>query len=114
MVPAHEEPPTLSLIALNAAAVAVAVIAARMARLGGGTGPLVLGALGGYLIVVHSAVLLAGLAGYLGVGGVGMLLAIALAGLFWFPYRARRGRALPRNWATAQDGDGGAKTAADL
>ena len=114
MVPAHEEPPTLSLIALNAAAVAVAVIAARIARLGGGAGPLVLGTLGGYLIVVHSAVLLAGLEGYLGIGGVGTLLAIALAGLLWFPHRARRGRALPRIWATARDGDGGANTAGGL
>jgi hypothetical protein len=114
MVPTREDPPTLSLIVLNAGAMAVAVVAARGARLGGGTGPLVLGTLCGYLIVVHSVVLLAGLRGNLGVGGVAMLLVIALAGALWLTHRARRGRALPRIWATARDGDGGTNTAASV
>src|SRR5262249_35597731 len=84
----------------------------RIARLGGGAGPLVLGTLGGYLIVVHSAVLLAGLEGYLGIGGVGALLAIAPAGLLWVPPRPPRGRALPRDRAAPRAGEGGATTGA--
>src|SRR5262249_60841199 len=104
-------PPTLSLIVLNAGAMAVAVVAARSARLGGGTGALVLGSLCGYLIVVHSVVLLAGLWGYLSIGGVAMLLVSALVGALWLSHRARHGRALPRIWATARDGNGGARTA---
>src|SRR5262249_48194937 len=104
-------PPTLSLIVLNAGAMAVAVVAARSARLGGGTGALVVGTLCGYLIIVHSVVLLAGLWGYLNIGGVAMLLVIALVSTLWLTHRARHGRALPRIWANAQDGNGGAPAA---
>src|SRR5215469_5707204 len=107
-------PPTLSLIVLNAGAMAVAVVAARSARLGGGTGALVLGTLCGYLIIVHSVVLLAGLWGYLSIGGVAMLLVIALASALWLTHRARHGRALSRIWATSRDGNGGTSTAASL
>jgi len=93
---------------------AVAIVVARSARPGGGTGALVLGSLCGYLIVVHSVVLLAGLGGHLSIGGVAMLLVIALVGALWLTHPARHGRALPRIWAADRDVNGETKTAESL
>src|SRR5262249_46616575 len=48
--------------------------------------------------------------GYLSIGGVAMLLVIALAGALWLTHRARHGQALPPIWASARDGNGGTTT----
>lgn len=76
-------------LALNGGAVFAALVLARALGLGGRLSRLLLGALGGYLIIVHSLVLVAGLVGHLTVGGVGMLLAAVMAAALWLARRPR-------------------------
>src|SRR5262245_732441 len=69
----------VTFLLLNGAAVLAAILAALATPGPGGTAPLLFTALCAYLILVHTAVLLAGLTGHLTAGGVGILLAAALA-----------------------------------
>jgi hypothetical protein len=78
----------LIFLLLNGAAVVVAVCAAVGLGLGGRPGRLVLASLAGFLVVVHSVVLVGGLAGRLTVGGMATLLTVAAVGAFVV---ARRG-----------------------
>jgi hypothetical protein len=69
-------------LALNGGAVLAAFLFAVALGLGGGASRLLLGTLGGYLVIVHSAVLAAGLTGHLTVAGlatvVGVIGAVAV------------------------------------
>jgi hypothetical protein len=85
-----------ALLLLNAAAVVVAVLVARRSEPGARASASMLRALAGYLVVVHSAVLGAGLVGRLTVGGLAMALAIALAAAAWLPRVGACRSRLPR------------------
>ena len=65
----------VTLVLLNGAAALAAILVALAAPGPGGAAQLFFAAICAYFIVVHSAVLLAGLAGHLTVGGVAVLLA---------------------------------------
>ena len=77
----------VTLVLLNGAAALAAILVALAAPGPGGAAQLFFAAICAYVIVVHSAVLLAGLAGHLTVGGAAVLLAVAVALGAW---RARR------------------------
>jgi hypothetical protein len=79
------------MLLLNAAALAAAVVFALAAGARRRTSQLCLATLGGYLVIVHTAVLLAGLVGSLTVTGLAVVVTAALVvgiGLLW----TRRGR----------------------
>src|SRR5262249_19500415 len=69
-----------SFILLNGSAVILALLIARSLRLGGRASQLCLATLSGYLVIVHSLILAAGLLGMLTVAGVVVLLLVAVAG----------------------------------
>ena len=85
----------VTLVLLNGAAALAAILAAVAAPGPGGTAQLFFTAICAYVIVVHSAVLLAGLAGHLTVGGVAVLLAVAVALGAWRARRAPEQSAVP-------------------
>jgi hypothetical protein len=70
----------VTFLVLNAAVVFVAIVLAVARGAGGRVSRVLLGTLCGYLILVHSILLLAGLVGHLAVGGVALLVAGAMAG----------------------------------
>ena len=93
-------PSVTAFILLTACAAAIAVLGAR-AAMGGAGGPRhVLAALCGFLVLVHAAVLAAGLAGRLTVGTLAMLLVATLAATAWWARRS------PRHAARVDGGDG--------
>ena len=85
----------VTLVLLNGAAALAAILVALAAPGPGGTAQLFFAAICAYFIVVHSAVLLAGLAGHLTVGGAAVLLAVAVAFAAWRARRAPRLAAVP-------------------
>ncbi len=70
----------VTFLVLNATVVLVAFVPAVAFGARGRASRVLLGTLSGYLILVHSIVLLAGLVGHLAVGGVALLVAGAMAG----------------------------------
>jgi hypothetical protein len=80
----------MTFILLNNGAALVAILIAIATHGGARTSTLLFTALCAYLIVVHSAVLLSGLAGFLTVPGVSIVLAAALAGALWLVRDAPR------------------------
>ena len=83
----------LTFILLNLAAGAVAVLVARVANPAVRPGPFALTGLCGYLLVVHTVMLVAGLAGWLTASGVAVVLAILLAAAAMCVWRSVRGEA---------------------
>jgi hypothetical protein len=80
----------VTLVLLNGAAALAAILVALAAPGPRGTAQLFFAAICAYFIVVHSAVLLTGLAGHLTVGGAAVLLAVAVALAAWRARRAPR------------------------
>ena len=76
-------------LALNGGAVLAAFTLAVALGLGGRASRWLLGTLGGYLVIVHSAVLAAGLAGYLTLAGLAALVGAAGVGAVWMLRRTR-------------------------
>lgn len=68
---------------LNAGALFVAVRLALAAGSGVRCSHFILSTLSGYVVVIHSAVLLAGLLGWLTIGGLATVIAAAVAGAWW-------------------------------
>jgi len=85
----------VTLVLLNGAAALAAILVAVAAPGQGGAAQLFFAAICAYFIVVHSAVLLAGLAGHLTVTGAAVLLAIAVALSAWLARHAPRQSAVP-------------------
>jgi hypothetical protein len=86
----------LTFLALNAGGALVALVVAAAARGPDGRSPrLPFAALAGYLILIHSVVLLAGLAGHLTVPGTAIVLGAALAAALVMARRAGPGREAP-------------------
>lgn len=73
----------LTCLVLNAGALFVAVRLALAAGSGVRCSRLVLSTLSGYVVVIHSAVLLAGLLGWLTIGGLAAVVAAAVAAASW-------------------------------
>jgi hypothetical protein len=82
----------MTFILLNSGAALVAILIAIATHGGAEASALLLTTLCAYLIVVHSAVLLSGLAGFLTVPGVSIVLAAALASALWLVRDAPRER----------------------
>ncbi len=76
-------------ILLNGGTALLAILVASATRGGDRTGTAVFTALCVYLIVIHSVVMLSGLAGYLTVGGAAVVLAGMTAAATWLAWRAR-------------------------
>jgi hypothetical protein len=76
-------------LALNGGAVLAAFALAVALGLGRRASRWLLGTLGGYLVIVHSAVLAAGLAGYLTLSGLATLVGAAGVGAVWMLRRTR-------------------------
>src|ERR1700752_4937533 len=79
------------MLLLNAGALAAALAFALAAGAGRRTSRLCLATLGGYLLIVHSAVLLAGLTGHLTVDGLAEVVTVLLVAGVWLAW-TRRGR----------------------
>ncbi len=77
----------VAFLLLNGGAVVAAVLIATALGLGRRRGRLLLGTLSGYLVLIHSLILGAGLLGQLTVRGVARLLAVAMVGAVWTAYR---------------------------
>ena len=75
---------------MNAGAVLAALVCAAGLGLGGRLGGLLFATLAGYLVLVHSITLLAGLAGFLTAAGAATLLGVALAAALALVRHARR------------------------
>jgi hypothetical protein len=73
----------LACFLLNAGALFVAVRCALAAGSGVRCSRLVLTTLSGYVVVIHTAVLFAGLLGWLTIGGLAAVVAAAVAGAWW-------------------------------
>jgi hypothetical protein len=85
----------IAFLALNAGAVLAALVVAGRLGFGGRLSALSFATLAGYLVLVHSLTLLAGLARLLTVAGVATLLTLALAVALVLALRARRSDELP-------------------
>jgi hypothetical protein len=83
----------LTLVVLNAGAMVVALLGAVALGVCGRTSQLLLGTLCGYLVIVHSLVLLAGLLGCLTGEGLMILLTGAMAGALWIARGAKHDHA---------------------
>jgi hypothetical protein len=73
----------LTCLVLNAGALFVAVRFALAAGSGVRCSRLILSTLSGYVVVIHTAVLFAGLLGWLTIGGLAAVVAAAVAGAWW-------------------------------
>jgi hypothetical protein len=83
----------LTFLGLNGGAVLAALVLAVALGLGGRPSRLLLGSLGGYLVIVHSTVLVAGLGGQLTVSGLALVLGGVLAAALWLVRQMRSDRA---------------------
>jgi hypothetical protein len=101
----------LAFLLLNAAAAAVALVVVRAVAWPARTSLALLTGLSGYLLVVHTAMLAAGLAGALTIGGVALVLAMAGLGAGAATWVVGRGHARAN---AAGDKDGVRFTAAEL
>jgi len=81
--PAQGSRPLISCLVLNAGALFVAVRLALAAGSGARCSRLILSTLSGYAVVIHTAVLFAGLLGWLTIGGLAAVVAAAVAGAWW-------------------------------
>src|SRR5262245_45689494 len=81
----------VTFVLLNGAAALASILAALATPGPGGAAPLLFPALCAYLILVHTAVLVAGLGGHLTAGGAAVVIAAAVALSAW------------RAWATPRD-----------
>src|SRR4030095_4133233 len=70
-------------LVLNAGALFVAVRLALAAGSGVRCSRFILSTLSGYVVVIHTAVLLAGLLGWLTIGGLAAVVAVAVAAAWW-------------------------------
>ena len=73
----------LTCLALNAGALFVAVRLALAAGSGVRCSHFVLSTLSGYVVVIHTVVLFAGLLGWLTIAGLAVVMAVAVAGAWW-------------------------------
>src|SRR5262245_11761219 len=76
----------LTCLVLNAGALFVSIRLAIAAGSGVRCSRLILSTLSRYVVVIHTAVLLAGLLGWLTTGGLAAVVTAAVAGAWWLPH----------------------------